>query len=145
MMRSSEPFHHFVDDYLAYLHEVYPSSATLDGVHTYDDHIEDLSRQGIEQHLRALSGFSRRLQDINLNELTAVEKAEQPMVAANVQARMFELEHTRSCERIRRLCDTLCASLAAQFVFTQAPAARACAPRAVEAAANTTFPAGGTG
>jgi hypothetical protein len=49
-MRSSEPFHHFVDDYLAYLHEVHPSSATLDGVHTYDDHIEDYSRQGIEQH-----------------------------------------------------------------------------------------------
>ena len=31
MMRSSEPFHHFVDDYLAYLHEVHPSGATLDG------------------------------------------------------------------------------------------------------------------
>ncbi len=86
MMRSSEPFHHFVDDYLAYLHEVHPSGATLDGVHTYDDHIEDLSRHGIEQHIRALAGFSRRLQDINVNELTAVEKAEQPMVSANVQA-----------------------------------------------------------
>ena len=122
MMRSSEPFHHFVDDYLAYLHEVYPSSATLDGVHTYDDHIEDLSRHGIEQHLRALSGFSRRLQDINLNELTAVEKAEQPMVTANVQARMFELEHIRTWERNPQLyADTLCSSLAAQVVFTHAP------------------------
>ena len=86
MMRSSEPFHHFVDDYLAYLHEVHPTGATLDGVHTYDDHIEDFSRNAIDQHTRALSGFSRRLQDINLSDLTAVEKAEQPMVASNIQA-----------------------------------------------------------
>jgi uncharacterized protein (DUF885 family) len=124
MMRSSEPFHHFVDDYLAYLHEVYPTSATLDGVHTYDDHIEDFSRQGIEHHTRALSGFSRRLQDINANDLTAVEKAEQPMVGANIQARMYELEQTRSWERNPQMySDTLCSSLAAQVVFTHAPLA----------------------
>ncbi|HKY23266.1 MAG TPA: DUF885 domain-containing protein [Vicinamibacterales bacterium] len=122
MMRSSEPFHHFVDDYLAYLHEVHPTSATLDGIHTYDDHIEDLSRQGVEQHTRALAGFSRRLQDINANDLTAVEKAEQPMVASNIQARVFELEHTRTWERNPQLySDTLCSSLAAQVVFTHAP------------------------
>ncbi len=122
MMRSSEPFHHFVDDYLAYLHEVHPSSATLDGVHTYDDHIEDYSRHGIDQHTRALSGFARRLQDINPGDLTAVEKAEQPMVASNIQARMFELEHVRTWERSPQLySDTLCSSLAAQVVFTHAP------------------------
>jgi hypothetical protein len=124
MMRSSEPFHHFVDDYLAYLHEVHPTGATLDGVHTYDDHIEDFSRQAIEQHTRALAGFSRRLQDINLGDLTAVEKAEQPMVAANIHARTFELEQIRSWERNPHFyADTLCSSLAAQVVFTHAPVA----------------------
>jgi hypothetical protein len=121
MMRSSEPFHHFVDDYLAYLHEVHPTGATLDGIHTYDDHIEDFSRNAIEQHTRALSGFSRRLQDINLSDLTAVEKAEQPMVASNIQARMFELEQIRTWERNpHHYADTLCSSLAAQVVFTHA-------------------------
>ena len=122
MMRSSEPFNHFVDDYLAYLHEVHPTSATLDGVHTHDDLLEDFSRQAIEQHTRALSGFSRRLQDINVGDLTAVEKAEQPMVAANIQARMFELEHVRTWERNPQMySDTLCSSLAAQVVFAHAP------------------------
>jgi hypothetical protein len=122
MMRSSEPFHHFVDDYLAYLHEVHPTGATLDGVHTYDDHIEDFSRHGIEQHTRALAGFSRRLLDINLSDLTPIEKAEQPMVAANIQARMFELEQIRTWERNPQFySDTLCSSLAAQVVFTHAP------------------------
>ena len=69
-----------------------------------------------------LSGFSRRLQDINVNDLTAVEKAEQPMVASNIQARMFELEQIRTWERSPQLySDTLCSSLAAQVVFTHAP------------------------
>src|SRR5918994_870490 len=122
MMRSSEPFHHFVDDYLAYLHEVHPTGATLDGIHTYDDHVEDFIKHAIEQHTRALSGFARRLQDINQNDLTAVEKAEQPMVAANIQARMFDLEQIRTWERNPQLySDTLCSSLAAQIVFTHAP------------------------
>jgi hypothetical protein len=122
MMRSSEPFNHFVDDYLAYLHEVHPTSATLDGVHTHDDLLEDLSRQGIEQDTRALSGFARRLQDINAGDLTPVERAEQPMVAANIQARMFELEQTRTWERNPQLyADILCSSIAGQVVFSHAP------------------------
>jgi len=75
-MRSSEPFNHFVDDYLAYLHEVHPTSATLDGVHTHDDLLEDLSRQGIEQDTRALAGFSRRLQDLERPQRNVVEIAD---------------------------------------------------------------------
>ena len=33
----SEPFPHFVDDYLGYLYEVHPGPASLDGVHLHDD------------------------------------------------------------------------------------------------------------
>src|SRR4030095_779541 len=55
-------------------------------------------------------------------ELTPIERAEQPMVAANIQARMFELEQIRTWERNPHLyADTLCSSLAAQVVFSHAP------------------------
>ena len=47
-MIASEPLPHFVDDLLSYLYEAHPTHATLDGVHTHDDLLEDLSRQGIE-------------------------------------------------------------------------------------------------
>ena len=47
-MHLSEPFPHFVDDYLAYLHEVSPTQATLDGTHLHDDLLEDLSRSGVD-------------------------------------------------------------------------------------------------
>src|SRR4030095_1684861 len=46
------------------------------------------------------------------------------MVAANIQARMFDLEQIRTWERSPQLySDTLCSSLAAQVVFTHAPLA----------------------
>ena len=41
-MPVSEPLPHFVDDLLGYLHETHPTYATLDGVHTHDDLLEDL-------------------------------------------------------------------------------------------------------
>ena len=63
-MIASEPLPHFVDDLLGYLHETHPTYATLDGVHTHDDLLEDLSRQAIEgrgpRACRATCGGSTR-------------------------------------------------------------------------------------
>jgi uncharacterized protein (DUF885 family) len=123
-MRSSEPFPHFVDDYLSYLYETHPTSATLDGVHTHDDLLEDLSRTAIEAHTRTLAGFLRRLEEIDGGGLTATERAERPMVADNIRARMLDLEEIRTWEKNPQLyADILASSLAGQAVFTYAPAA----------------------
>ena len=69
-MPASEPLPHFVDDLLGYLHETHPTHAALDGVHTHDDLLEDLSRQGIDHDVRALSGYLRRLEEIDGHGLT---------------------------------------------------------------------------
>jgi len=123
-MRSSEPFPHFVDDYLSYLYETHPTSATLDGVHTHDDLLEDLSRTAIEAHTRTLAGFLRRLEEIDGGGLTAAERAERPMVADNIRARMLDLEEIRTWEKKPQFyADILASSLAGQAVFTYAPAA----------------------
>ena len=124
MMRSSEPFHHFVDDYLAYLHEVHPTGATLDGV-TRTTTTSRISAARPSSSTRARCRGSRAGSRTSISgDLTAVEKAEQPMVAANIQARMFELEQIRTWERNPQFyADTLCSSLAAQVVFTHAPLA----------------------
>jgi uncharacterized protein (DUF885 family) len=121
-MYSAEPFPHFVDDYLAYLHEVHPSSATLDGVHTYDDLLEDVSRAAVEADLRALSGFARRLDEIPQAALTDVEKIEHPMLAATIRGRMFELEEIRTWEKNPQFySEILASSLAGQALFNYAP------------------------
>ncbi len=120
-MYPSEPLPHFVDDYLAYLYEVLPSQATLDGVHLHDDLLEDLSRSAIDAHVRALSGFGRRLHQIDRAQLPAVEQVEHQIVAANIEARMHELETLRSWERNPHIyADVLGTSLASQAYFAYA-------------------------
>src|SRR5687768_4105906 len=123
-MYPSEPLPHFVDDYLAYLYEVLPSQAALDGVHLHDDLLEDLSRPAVDAHLRALSGFGRRLHQIETAQLPPVEQVEHRIVAANIEARMYELETLRSWERNPHIyADILGTSLAGQAFFAYAPEA----------------------
>src|SRR6267154_2498510 len=123
-MIASEPLPHFVDDLLGYLHETHPTHATLDGVHTHDDLLEDVSRQAIESEAHALSGYLRRLDEINRDGLTPVEKLEHGMLTAHLQGRMFELEAVRTWERNPQFySDLLASSLAGQTLFSHAPAA----------------------
>jgi uncharacterized protein (DUF885 family) len=123
-MYPSEPFPHFVDDYLAYLHEALPSYAGLDGVHAHDDLLEDLSRQAIDAHVRTLSGFGRRLHQIDPSVLSRVERVDHPIVAAGIEARMYELEVVRSWERNPQIyAEIIGSSLAGQALFAYAPEA----------------------
>jgi uncharacterized protein (DUF885 family) len=121
-MYPSEPLPHFVDDYLAYLQEVLPTEASLDGVHLHDDLLEDLSRPAVDAHLRALAGFSRRLNQIDPALLSGNEQIEHPIVAANVEARMYELETIKTLERSPQLyAQIVGTSLASQALFAYAP------------------------
>jgi uncharacterized protein (DUF885 family) len=121
-MHPSEPLPHFVDDYLRYLQEVHPTIAALDGVHTHDDLLEDLSRSAIETDVRALAGFSRRLLEIPQEGLTPVERVEHPILGAHIKARMYESEEVRTWERNPQVyADVLASSVAAQALFGYAP------------------------
>jgi uncharacterized protein (DUF885 family) len=121
-MYPSEPFPHFVDDYLAYLYEVCPTQATLDGIHLHDDLLEDLSRTAVDAHVRALSGFGRRLHQIDPATLPPTERIEHPIVASNIEARMFEFEDVRTWERNPQIyADLIGTSLAGQALFAYAP------------------------
>jgi hypothetical protein len=143
-MHPSEPFPHFVDDYLAYLHEVLPSQASLDGVHLHDDLLEDFSGPAIEEHIRALAGFGRRLRQIDSAHLPAGERVEHPIVASNIEGRMHELETVRTWERNPQVyADALGSGLAGLALFAHAPEAERArrvvsklrqAPRLVQAA-----------
>jgi len=121
-MHAAEPLPHFVDDYLAFLYEVHPTGATMDGVHIHDDLVEDYRRAAIDTHVSALAGFARRLDSIPAEHLSLKEQVEHQIVSSNIRARQFELEAVRSWERNpHHYADTLAASLAAQAIFTYAP------------------------
>lgn len=123
-MHAAEPFPHFVDDYLNYLYEAHPTSATMDGIHLHDDLLEDFRRPALETHLSALAGFARRLDAIPTTGLPETEQIEHGIVSSNVRARQFELEENRSWERNPQVyAATLASSLAAQAIFDYAPEA----------------------
>jgi uncharacterized protein (DUF885 family) len=122
-MIASEPLPHFVDDLLGYLHETHPTHATLDGVHAHDDLLEDLSQAGVESETHALAGYLRRLDEINRDALTDIERLEQRMLTSHIKARMFELEEVRTWEKNPQYySDILASSLAGQALFSHAPA-----------------------
>ena len=121
-MYPSEPFPHFVDDYLTYLYEVLPTQACLDGVHLHDDLLEDLSRSAIDADVRALSGFGRRLHQIDASALSPVEQVDHRIVGSNIESRMYELEAIRTWDRNPQVySDVLGMSLAGQALFAYSP------------------------
>jgi len=123
-MIASEPLPHFVDDLLGYLHETHPTYATLDGVHTHDDLLEDVSRHAIEAEVHALTGYLRRLDEIAPEGLNPTERLEHRMLRDQLQARMFDAEVVRPWERNPQFyADLLASSLAGQALFSHAPAA----------------------
>jgi ATP phosphoribosyltransferase regulatory subunit HisZ len=123
-MHAAEPFPHFVDDYLNYLYEAHPTSATMDGVHLHDDVLEDFRKPAVESHLSALAGFARRLDAIPADMLPETERVEHAIVTSNIRARVFEFEQMRSWERNPYYyAETLASSLAAQAIFDYAPEA----------------------
>ena len=121
-MHPSEPFPHFVEDYLAHLHEFLPGQASGDGVHLHDDLLENFSRPAVEVHVRALAGFGRRLQHIDAAVLQPSERIDRRILAANIESRMYELETLRGWLRTPRLyADALGTSLAGQALSAYAP------------------------
>jgi uncharacterized protein (DUF885 family) len=121
-MYSAEPLPHFVDEYLAHLHEVHPTNATFDGVHLHDDLLEDLSRAGIDGQIRDLGGFARRLAAIDPARLTTIERLERPALDSSIRARLFEIEQVRTWERNPQYyAEIIATSLASQALFDYAP------------------------
>src|SRR5215210_6908479 len=121
-MYSAEPLPHFVDEYLAHLHEVHPTNATFDGVHLHDDLLEDLSRPAVDGQIRDLGGFARRLAAIDPARLTPVERLERPALDSSIRARLFEIEQVRTWERNpQHYADIIATSLASQALFDYAP------------------------
>jgi uncharacterized protein (DUF885 family) len=121
-MYSAEPLPHFVDNYLGFLREVFPTDAAGDGVHTHDDLLEDYSRSAIDSLLRDLGSFLRRLDAMRPDTLNEVERLERPVIESHIRAKQFEIEQLRSWERSPQVyADTLAMSLAGQALFAYAP------------------------
>ena len=119
---SAEPLAQLLDEYVSYLHETNPTIAGLDGIHEYDDLLEDPSKESIEAQIRELGGWSRRLEGILSSTLTSREKRERKVLADNIDARLFQLEQIRPWQsNPLHYAETLATSLSSQVLFNYAP------------------------
>ena len=146
-MYSAEPLSHFVEHYLGYLYETHPTAAAFDGIHQYDDLLEDPSQSALDQQARELGGLARRLGAISKGGMTPTEQIERQFLEASIRGRIFELEEVRSWQRNpQRYAEVLATSLAAQALFPYAAVEERArrilsklrqAPRLVDAARQT--------
>ena len=150
---SAEPLSHFIAEYLAYLHEIYPTEAAFDGVHLHDDLLEDYSREAVERQACELGGWARRLEGIGSSTLTTEERLDRRILSNSIRARIFSFEELRPWQRNPSYyAEMLSSSLAVQVLFAYAPLADRArrivsklrqTPRVIEAArANVTDPPG---
>src|SRR5437764_14285240 len=102
-MIASEPLPHFVDDLLGYLHETHPTHATLDGVHTHDDLLEDVSRHAIENEARALAGKMRRRDPIDACAQTTAKHPQHGKLVTEGREQLDELETFLERQRLATL------------------------------------------
>jgi uncharacterized protein (DUF885 family) len=86
----------------AYLDDVYfryqPSTATLAGVHTYDDKLEDFSRKNIDQEIAALHKALARVEAMTQAGLDQSTRADRELVLGNIRSRLLTLEVLRYWE-----------------------------------------------
>ena len=121
-MYSAEPLSHFVEEYLTRLYETCPTEAAFDGVHQFDDLLEDFSQTALENQAHELGGLARRLGTVDKAGTTPTEQVERQFLERSIRARIFEIEEVRSWEHNPlRHAETLATSLAAQAVFPYAP------------------------
>ena len=120
--RSAEPLAQLLDEYVSYRYETNPTIAGLDGIHEYDDLLEDPSKEAIEAQIRELGGWSRRLEGILSSTLTSKEKRERKVLADSIRAKIFQLEQIRPWQsNPLYYAQTLAASLSGQVLFNYAP------------------------
>ncbi|MGC2421710.1 MAG: DUF885 domain-containing protein [Candidatus Acidiferrales bacterium] len=76
-----------------------PTAGTSAGLHQYDSLLEDYSRAGIEEQIRALHSFETRVEAFDPQGLGEIETADREILLANIRGSLLELETIRPWEK----------------------------------------------
>jgi uncharacterized protein (DUF885 family) len=97
---SAVAWNSLVDDFLdnAYF-KFSPSSGTAVGFHQYDSLLEDYSRAGVDQQIKALHQFEKRVASFDAKQLSETEAADREMLLGNIRSALLTLETIRPWEK----------------------------------------------
>jgi uncharacterized protein (DUF885 family) len=89
-----------VDDFLDNVYFKFsPSSGTGAGFHQYDNLLEDYSRAGVDQQIKALHQFEKRVASFDAKQLSDTEAADREMLLGNIRSALLTLETIRPWEK----------------------------------------------
>jgi len=88
-------FSAFIDKYLDDYYRRHPVTASVDGVHTYDDQLDSFSKDAVTDEMRALILFDRNLTTIKPDQLDLSSRLDYEMLKNNIQWRELELDRIR--------------------------------------------------
>ena len=87
----------------AYLDTYYfpfnPTTATLSGIHTYDNQLEDYSKAGINRTVAMLKKFDARLNKINPAQLDEHTQGDYALVRNDIRSQLLTLQTIRPWEK----------------------------------------------
>ena len=77
----------------------HPTQATYLGIHTFDDRLEDYSRQGVTDEIAANRGFRERVAAIDSRTLSASNQLDHEQLLRAIDSRLLTLEAVRPWAR----------------------------------------------
>ena len=92
-------FNEVARSYLEDFYKQNPTYATYLGVHTYNDRIEDYSRQGVTDAIASTQQFRERVAAINASTLTAGNQLDHEQLLRAIDSRLLTLETVRPWAR----------------------------------------------
>jgi uncharacterized protein (DUF885 family) len=76
-----------------------PTQATAEGIHSYDEKLEDVSRAGVERHIKALHVFEQRLESFDESGLSERVRGDRELLLASIRSSLLTLELIKPWEK----------------------------------------------
>ncbi|MBQ4856183.1 DUF885 domain-containing protein [Rhodanobacter sp. B2A1Ga4] len=97
---ADQAFMHLADGYFdSYYFPTNPSTATLDGIHAYDNKLEGYSRSDIEANVKALRQWERRVAAVDPAPLGERVRGDRELVLNNIRSTLLTLETIRPWQK----------------------------------------------
>lgn len=123
LVDASSIFQSLVKEYFDWVVREHPISATYLGIHDYDDRLGDYSKSHIEENIRSLKQFSRRLKQIRPASLPLDLSVDYRVLQTALDVEIFETSEIRSYETDPDYVSLVASAVYPLFTREFAPAA----------------------
>ena len=95
-----QAFMQLADSYFdSYYFPANPSTATSDGLHAYDDKLEDYSRAGVDANVKALQQWQAKVSAVNPASLGERVRGDRELVLNNIRSTLLTLQTIRPWQK----------------------------------------------